>query len=277
VLAIRGRWDDAEALLRRIMSEAPDPGVLGWRPRPILGRLLARRGDPEAEQVLEPLTHLEDSPTTTAFLIECASALVEWRWLQGRPQDALEYARDVLALVPEGPVRLRAELHRYLRIAGLPVPSALDGAPAVYLAGLRGDWAAAAAAWTRVDAPYERALELMQADQPEPVLEAVVELDRLGAAPVAARARERLRALGVRRVPRGPQPATRANPAGLTERQLDVLALLPEGLTNAEIAQRLVVSTRTVDHHVSAILTKLGVATRQEAARRAGGLLDASG
>jgi DNA-binding NarL/FixJ family response regulator len=76
----------------------------------------------------------------------------------------------------------------------------------------------------------------------------------------------------VARIPRGPRPATRAHPAGLTERQVDVLGMLGEGLTNAEIAARLVVSVRTVDHHVSAVLTKLGVPTRRDAARLAGQL-----
>jgi len=70
-------------------------------------------------------------------------------------------------------------------------------------------------------------------------------------------------------VPRGPHAETRANPAGLTARQLEVLALLAEGLTNAEIAARLVVSIRTVDHHVAAVLARLGVDTRRAAGRRA--------
>jgi len=78
----------------------------------------------------------------------------------------------------------------------------------------------------------------------------------------------RMRQLGIR-VPAGPREGTRANPAGLTARQLEVLALLVEGLTNAEIADRLVVSPRTAEHHVAAVLTKLGAATRLDAARRA--------
>jgi DNA-binding NarL/FixJ family response regulator len=78
----------------------------------------------------------------------------------------------------------------------------------------------------------------------------------------------RLRELGMR-VPLGPRVSTRANPAGLTARQLEVLTLLVEGLTNAEIAERLVVSPRTAEHHVAAVLTKLEAGTRLEAARRA--------
>ena len=83
---------------------------------------------------------------------------------------------------------------------------------------------------------------------------------------MAARFRARLREAGVSSVPRGRSPATRANPAGLTARQLDVLALLADGLSNAEIAARLVISPKTADHHVSAILAKLDVRSRGEAA-----------
>ena len=75
--------------------------------------------------------------------------------------------------------------------------------------------------------------------------------------------KQKLRALGVR----GPRESTRSNPAGLTEREIEILQLLDEGLRNADIARRLYVSPKTVDHHVSSILSKLGVKTRQEAAR----------
>ena len=91
----------------------------------------------------------------------------------------------------------------------------------------------------------------------------------LGADPLAARLRATLRAYGVHRVPRGPRADTRANPAGLTARQLDVLTLLREGLTDAEIAGRLVLSVKTVNHHVSAVLDKLGVDNRHAAVRMA--------
>ena len=91
------------------------------------------------------------------------------------------------------------------------------------------------------------------------------ELTRLGAMAVANKVALRLRELGSP-VPRGPRPTTRANPRGLTEREWEIAGLLALGLSNAEIADRLVVSPKTVGHHVSAVLGKLGVRRRAEVA-----------
>ena len=95
------------------------------------------------------------------------------------------------------------------------------------------------------------------------------DLQALDARPAAAIVSRRLRQHGVRSIPRGPRAQTRQNPAGLTARELEVLDLLCDGLRNAEIAQRLVVSEKTVGHHVSAILRKLGAHTRGEASAQA--------
>jgi DNA-binding CsgD family transcriptional regulator len=167
----------------------------------------------------------------------------------------------------------RGELLVYLRRLGYPA-APFAGCPEPYAAALRGDWRSAADAWRRADDPYEQALALAESGQVEPSVEALRILDGLGAGPAAAIVRRRLRDLGVTRLPRRPQPGTRANPAGLTGRQLEILRLVATGLSNAEIAQRLVVSPRTVDHHVSAILAKLGVPTRREAAAWASGVED---
>jgi DNA-binding NarL/FixJ family response regulator len=118
-------------------------------------------------------------------------------------------------------------------------------------------------------APYEQALELADSGQVAPTLQALRILDDLGARPAAALLRRRLRARGITQIPRGPAPTTRANPAGLTERQAEILRMLAAGRTNTEIAATLVLSVRTVDHHVSAVLQKLGVTSRHAAAQAA--------
>ncbi|MDA0183258.1 helix-turn-helix transcriptional regulator, partial [Solirubrobacter phytolaccae] len=148
-----------------------------------------------------------------------------------------------------------------------PAPAAGDlaGLPPAWAAGLAGEWRAAAGHWRRAGDPYEAALELALSGEPDAIADGLETLDLLGAEPAAELARAGLRERGAR-VPRGPNAATRGNPAGLTKRQLAVLDLLREGLTNTEIAERLVLSVRTVDHHVAAILLKLGVKTRHEAA-----------
>jgi DNA-binding NarL/FixJ family response regulator len=129
---------------------------------------------------------------------------------------------------------------------------------------LAGHCRAAAAAWEDIGMPYEQALAL--AEGPEAALrESLAILDKLGAAPLAVVVRRRLRERGVRGIPRGPNETTRANPAGLTTKEWEILALLAHGSSNAQLARRLHRSTKTIDHHVSAILEKLGVRSRTEA------------
>ena len=160
-----------------------------------------------------------------------------------------------------------AELGFWLdRLGEADGPPAFDPAEP-YLLLQAGDWRAAAAIWEDLGFPYERARTLAEADDMDALCTALEIADRLEAAPLAARVRARLRVLGVK-APRGPRNATRANPAGLTERQAEVLELLAEGMTDSEIAQRLVLSVRTVNRHVSSILDKLGVRSRRDAARR---------
>jgi DNA-binding NarL/FixJ family response regulator len=131
----------------------------------------------------------------------------------------------------------------------------------------------AARRWRALGCRYQAALALADGDDPGALREALDELQAMGARPAAAIVMRRLRERGVRGLPRGPRPRTSENPAGLTPREREVVGLVAQGLRNAQIAQRLVVSEKTVDHHVSAVLRKLGASTRGEAsvaARRLG-------
>jgi DNA-binding CsgD family transcriptional regulator len=140
-----------------------------------------------------------------------------------------------------------------------------------------GSWREAAAGWRALGRPYEEALALSGGDDTAQ-RQALEIFDRLGALPAAARLRRRMRAGGVRAIPRGPIAVTRANSAGLTRRQVQVLGLVDEGLSNTEIASRLCISAKTAEHHVSAIMARLDAPTRQaaSAAARNRGLLGSS-
>ena len=197
-------------------------------------------------------------------------ATVEAAWLAGQPESALDAVRTATALArSRGQWVVLAELARCCGRAGLPAEPPVE-APGPWRPGLAGNWAAAAEAWAAHGDRYEQALELASSSEPEHMVRAVDVLDAVDATAAARLVRTRLRRLGVRAVPRGPAPTTRANPWGLTARQVEVLRLLGDGLTNAQIAERLVLSIRTVDHHVSAVLQKLEVSTRREAAELAG-------
>ena len=262
----RGDWVDAESGLEALVDQDDDPGMLAGHSRPPYGRLLARRGVAGAGQLLALAWERALGQRSLLCLAYAGTALVEHAWLADRP--------DRAATVLEGWARhaarpsaepVHAEILRYAARAGLPAEP-FPGCPEPWAAGLRGDWRAAAAGWERVGDPYEQALELTASGEPAATLEALRTLEDLGAHAAVRHVRRRLRELGVTRVPRRPTADTRAHPAGLTRRQADVLALIADGLTNAEIADELVLSVRTVDTHVAAILDRLGVRSRREAA-----------
>ena len=192
------------------------------------------------------------------------AARAEAAWLVGDGELAAEEARAAYPLALEKRhLWFAGELAYWQRQAGV-----LDSWPEwiaePYRLQLAGSAEAAAAAWSARGCPYEAARALSDAADEPSLREALSELERLGAAPAARVVRQTLRILGAS-VPRGRRPSTRSNPAELTARELDVLRLVAAGKRNAEIADDLVVSTRTIDHHVSAILRKLGVRTRGEA------------
>jgi DNA-binding CsgD family transcriptional regulator/tetratricopeptide (TPR) repeat protein len=261
VLIWRGRWDRAEARLRGLIDDAGDAGANAVNPLAFLGRLLARRGDPAAAALIETATRLAEASGEAQKLAVASAAQVEWQWLTGDVDGVRETAASLLRRgVAAGHRLLDAEVLRYLARLGDSV-TPFDGCFEAYAAGIRGDFATAATLWQAAGNPYEQAWELCAAGEVAAGLDL---FDRLGAQAAAAIVRRELRAAGVRSVPRGPRRSTRGNLAGLTDRQLEIVALLRQGATNAEIAQRLYLSPRTVDNHVSALLRRLGIGSRRD-------------
>jgi DNA-binding CsgD family transcriptional regulator len=261
-----GEWDEAQRRLRALLDGNDDPGTNLVLPLAFLGRLLARRGDPGAGDLVDRAWRLAVAGGERHKIAMAGGARIEAAWLRG-DADAVRAMAAELAVSARaaGQEFLRGEVARYLRRVG-DVGPPFAGCPPWTAAGIAGDWASAAKLWAEAGNPYEEALELTESDEPVAVARGLRVLDDLGAAPAAALARRRLRAAGMRGLPRGPSAATRANPAHLTARQAEVLALIVDGHTNAEIAARLFLSRRTVDNHVAALLTRLGVGSRRAAA-----------
>jgi DNA-binding CsgD family transcriptional regulator/tetratricopeptide (TPR) repeat protein/GTPase SAR1 family protein len=259
-----GHWAEAE----RIATAHAQTKVTVHRllAETILAELAVRRGDDDAERRLDALAEKAEETGELQRLIPVFELSVERALLLGGEAPIARMLEHISLDEPphaEDVVRLAA----WAAIAGedvdLPMPGSTPWAAAV-----QRDWRAAADAFGEAGWPYDRALMLSLAGDEDALLEGIAIAQRLGAAPLTRRLTQQLRELGAR-VPRGPRRETRSNGAGLTGRQLEVLALLGEGLTNAEIADRLVVSPRTAEHHVAAVLQKLRAPSRRDAVRRA--------
>jgi DNA-binding CsgD family transcriptional regulator len=230
--------------------------------------------------VWPPLDEAQALATVTGELQRLgpvAVARADAAWLEGDPAAARAVVEDALDLAermagqnwpwPTG------ELAFWLwRLGGpdrLPTSGLPDGAAEPLALQMAGAWDAAAGRWRVLGCPYEAAAALADSDQEPRLRTALTELERLGARPLAAAVARKLRELGVRGLARGPRPATRANPANLTPRELEVLGLLVEGRSNRQIAEALFISDKTASVHVTNLLAKLGVHSRLEAAAMA--------
>jgi DNA-binding CsgD family transcriptional regulator/tetratricopeptide (TPR) repeat protein len=262
----QGDWAGAEQDALAALAEPVKGGARVVDALVPLGLLQARRGDDDAAATLQEAAEAAFATSELQWIAPVAAARAEHAWLHGDDGRAAQEAARVFEPAVRAAHRWFAgELACWLRLAGAPVRTpAVVAEPHRLL--LAGDWRAAADAWQALGCSYQQALALACGDQDEALLEALALLDGLGARQAALRLRRQLRRRGHLGVPRGPTRATAANPAGLTARQVEVLGLLGEGLTDAEIAARLSLSTRTVGHHVSALLAKLGVSSRRQAA-----------
>jgi DNA-binding CsgD family transcriptional regulator len=260
----QGRWaqaaETADAVLR-IPRTSIMPRITALT---VLGLVRARRGDPGHRPLLDEAWDLARPTGEIGRFGRVAAARAEAAWLSSDPDGVASATELALALALRCGSALADELAVWRHRAGLgPQEPVVAGSP--HGLELVGSCAGARALWVEAGCPYEAALSLADADDEARLRLALEELLVLGARPAAAMLARRLRERGVMSLPRGPRPTTLQNQYGLTARELEVLALVNEGLQNGQIADRLVVSVRTVDHHVEAILRKLGAKTRADA------------
>ena len=273
LLLRQGRWDEAADAAQPVVANDAATPLVRFPAVMATARLRLRRGD-SAEPLFAELSRFLERSMELPRLVLHASLVAEQAWLgQAEPGEALRLIDHAAAMAQSRAAIAELVVWRR-RLAPDSGAGDIAGLPGPYRLLLAGDWQAAAACWAEIGAPFERALALLEGD--EAAQRAALSIfDALGARPVATHVRTLMRERGIRGITRGPRPATRANPAGLTARQMDVLRLIERGFSNKKIAAELAISPKTVHHHVSAVLEKLEASSRGEAmaAARQSGLL----
>jgi DNA-binding CsgD family transcriptional regulator len=265
-----GRWQEADALLQTVGETAADVGLEKEQAAHVRALLDLRRGLDRSATYWQDMIDGSRALRVDPWYAPQAVARCEAAWLRGNEAQVRQIASAALrAAAGSGEDWRIGQLACWLHRCGgkaqalgktVALPCALE---------LQGQRRRAAEAWAALGCRYEQGLALLGGDAAE-LRDALTLFDALGAAPAARIARRRLRALGVRDVPRGPSLRTRDDPLGLTARERQVLDLLAQRLSNREIAKRLHRSERTVENHVATLLGKLGVTSRDEAVARAG-------
>jgi DNA-binding CsgD family transcriptional regulator/tetratricopeptide (TPR) repeat protein len=264
----QGHWDDAVAVATDVLRAAKVDDGRRMISLVVLGRIGARRGDATAVGLLEEArSAMTPAESVVGWLVGSVPALAEAAHCAGRPMEAVTLLAESLpdAIARAEPWSL-GEMAYWLWRAGRPT-TAPAAAAEPFAAMITGHSEDAARQWRALGCPYEAALALSDAGNEGALREAVRVFDSLGAQPARQEAARRLRHLG------SPSPrrstSSRDRSGALTPREAEVLELLRDGFRNAEIADRLCLSRRTVEHHVAAILRKLGVTDRVAAGRLA--------
>ncbi|TIC87614.1 LuxR family transcriptional regulator [Nocardioides sp. GY 10113] len=260
----QGRWEAALEDAAAVLDRSGMPLAALW-PHVVSGLVALRRGE-DGGSHLEQAWELSGRLDEPLRRLPVLSALAERAWLTGARDDrvaglAVAAVHD-LAGAPGATWGVGDLAVWLVRLGLLPDPPA-DAVAEPYRLTLSGRPAAAAAWWRELGCEYDAALALADSPAVEHRVSAVEALDLLGAVAVADRLRQEMREDGLPHVPQRPRASTRVNPAGLTNRQLEVAKLVARGFTNAEIASRLFISPKTADHHVSAVLAKLGLPNRR--------------
>ena len=264
----QGHWNQTVTQAENALALHPGSAVIALPAIIALGHVRVRQGDSSSIELLDQARALALPTGEIQRIGPMSAARAEGAWWDGDLERTIAEARPGYELALRGGDDWSlGALAYWMWRAGQVIPLS-ERIPLVYRWLMNGDWASAAAEWERIGCPFERALALADGDR-DAQFAALDTFDELGARPAAQALRAKLRREGEKKIPRGPRPSTRANPQGLTTRELQILGLVSEGLNNIDIAQHLSISAKTVDHHISSILSKLNVRSRTEAATAA--------
>jgi DNA-binding CsgD family transcriptional regulator/tetratricopeptide (TPR) repeat protein len=260
-----GLWDEAASIGGQLLATAASP-INRIQSLVVLGQISARHGDDDAWQYLDEAAATADGSGELQWIVAARLGRAEAHWLAGDIARARAEAELAYAAAAATSLWDRGAATSWLRRCGL-VQEPLAGQVAEpYQRELDGYPEKAAQLWLDLGCRYQAALTLYDTDDERLLRQALELFSELQAIAAVRVTRVKMRRAGVRSIPVGPRSATRADPLGLTRREHEVLAMVGAGLTSAEIAARLFISAKTVDHHVASAMGKLGAPSRAAAA-----------
>jgi DNA-binding CsgD family transcriptional regulator/tetratricopeptide (TPR) repeat protein len=261
----QGDWNAASEDVEAVLRSPRTPAITRIPALRTLAHLRVRRGDPDSSGPVRDARALAGPTPVLQRAGMLAIVCAEAAWLADDREGVIREVQPVYELTRRlRDPRMNGELAAWLWRVGALKEVPMDIAEP-YATEISGDWHGAAGAWHALGCPYEHACLLAWHGTETDQRRALTILEQLGAAPAARALRRQMRMRGVRRISRGSRSSTRGHPLGLTQREAEILGLLADGLRSSSIAKRLFVSPKTVEHHVSAILAKLGVSSRAEA------------
>jgi DNA-binding CsgD family transcriptional regulator len=267
-----GNWSEASAIADNLMKNEGTPKMIKIFALTVLARIKMRRGD--KEDLLAVLTEAKELAFENIELqriIRALAAFLEYEWITGQCFIEKETLESTAKMIEQmGNMYDNSEFAFWLskaRKEKLPLKELYAG----YEMGSPAKARVAAALWKKSGFPYYEALALFEGNE-DNKKEAIGIIQKLGADAIYEKMKFEMRALGIKNIPRGIRKSTKSNPANLTDRELEIIQLLKDGLQNKEIAAKLFISPKTVGHHISSIFFKLDVNSRSKAVYEAGRL-----
>lgn len=258
---LMGDLEGTEAKALALLDQPSVPRTHQLEPLVLLAHVHGRRGE-DSQAMVERAVALSEEWGEVQVMAPVTELRCELAWLAGRDEEAAALALASVDIVEKADCRWnRGGVLRWLDPASLSATHREVAPP--FAAELAGQWREAAALWEEFQCPFDQGLALARSGDPGLLVEAIGIFDGMKAYAASERCRADLRSQG-RSVPRAPRQPARDHPQGLTPREAEVADLVAKGLADAEIAERLSLSRRTVEHHVSSVLAKVGVGSRRD-------------
>jgi DNA-binding CsgD family transcriptional regulator/tetratricopeptide (TPR) repeat protein len=263
-----GYWDEAFLIAENLLKKEKLPAVIEMGTLVIKATVAMRKGYPDALALLLASKSLTFEVTELYRILPVFFALMEYEWITGENLIETEILSGTLDTI----IRLqkfskKSRLYFWLKRTGKD--HLIKGVHQDSGKLAEGETSLDEAAyWEKLGCPYEQAVVLSESGENDK-RKALQIMQQLGATGVYEKMKMDMRSAGIKKIPRGMRENTKANPAQLTNRELEVLFLLTKGIQNKEIAVKLFISPKTVDHHISAVLFKLDVSSRTKAVTEA--------